>query len=148
MLCISNFALDLYNIKLKHMKKSIFIIFVITSLALITSGLWFFSSLKPLALTNTIIFCVSLALLVFSLFIGLKKLGNVISKEPIEDEFSKIVVQKSATISYFVSIGIWSLLLFFSNDIAADKLLAIGMLGMGVTFGISWLIMTFNGIKE
>ena len=131
------------------MKKSLFI-FIIAGLVLISTGLWFFTSFKEFNVMDVLHFGIILLIIVFALFVGYKRLSNAKRGEPSEDELSKKILQKTAAISYYISLYIWVLLLFLKDRVKFDteQLLGTGILAMAVTFGISWLIINFRGIKN
>lgn len=86
----------------------------------------------------------------FAFFVGYKKLTSARRGEPAEDELSKKILQKTAAISYYISLYIWVFLLFLKDRIEFDteELIGAGILAMAVTYGISWLILNFKGIKN
>jgi peptidoglycan/LPS O-acetylase OafA/YrhL len=131
------------------MKKS-FIVFIVAGLVLMTTGRWFFTSDKEFNTMNLLHFGVITLILSFAVFVGFKRLSNAKRGEPVEDELSKKILQKTAAISYYVSLYIWVFLIFLKDRVKfeTEELLGTGILAMAVTFGISWLILNFKGIKN
>lgn len=86
----------------------------------------------------------------FAVFVGLKRLRSEKRGEPVEDELSKKILQKTAAISYYISLYIWVFLIFLKGRVKfeTEELLGTGILAMAVTFGITWLIFNFKGIKN
>jgi peptidoglycan/LPS O-acetylase OafA/YrhL len=86
----------------------------------------------------------------FAVFIGYKRLTSAKRGEPAEDELSKKVLQKTASLSYYISLYIWLFMMYIQDKINLEthSILAIGMLGMAVTFAICWLIINFTGIRN
>ncbi|MDF2947267.1 MAG: hypothetical protein K0S51_1946 [Bacillales bacterium] len=59
---------------------------------------------------------------------------------PFDDERSRKVKLLSSSRAYFYSLYIWIILLAFQKYIEKDDILLIGLLGMGFSLLISWLI--------
>lgn len=131
------------------MKKSL-IVFILAGLVLLTSGLWFFKSFELLNTIDFLHFGVITLMVGFAVFIGLKRLGSEKRGEPVEDELSKKILQRTAAISYYISLYIWVFLIFLKDrvEFETEELLGTGILAMAVTFGVSWLILNFKGIKN
>jgi peptidoglycan/LPS O-acetylase OafA/YrhL len=131
------------------MKKSL-IVFFVAGLVLVTTGIWYFSldnGFRPMDLLH---FGIILLIVGFALFVGYKRLKNVRRGEPAEDELSKKVLQKSAAISYFISLYIWVFLIYLKDRVSMDteELLGTGVLAMAVTFGVVWVLLNFRGIRN
>jgi len=131
------------------MKKSL-IVFIVAGLVLISMGLWFFSSVKEFNMMDLFHFGVITLIVGFAVFVGLKRLRSEKRGEPVEDELSKKILQKTAAISYYISLYIWVFLIFLKDRVKfeTEELLGTGILAMAVTFGITWLILNFKGIKN
>ena len=130
--------------------KKLIIVLIVVVLVLISTGLWFFTSIiefKPMDLLH---FGIIILIVSFTLFVGIKRLRNVKRGEPFGDELSKKVLQKAAAVSYYVSLYIWVFLIYLKDRITFDteELLGTGILAMALTFGISWVIIHFKGIKN
>lgn len=131
------------------MKKSL-IVFIVAGLVLMTTGLWFFTSVEKFSTMDLLHFVVITLIVGFALFVGLKRLRSEKRCEPVEDELSKKILQKTAAISYYISLYIWVFLIFLKDRVKfeTEELLGTGILAMAVTFGIAWLILNFKGIKN
>ena len=149
MLYISNFVLEFNNIKSTIMKRSI-LVFVVACLVLVSSLFWIFSMPKSSDIAEYLHFGVILLLVVFALFVGYKRLTSERRGEPVEDELSKKVLQKTAVLSYYISLYLWVLILIIKDRIAMDTevLIGTGILGMAVTFALCWVILNFRGIRN
>jgi Ca2+/Na+ antiporter len=60
---------------------------------------------------------------------------------PAQDERSKKVRLYAAGYSYFFSLYLWLALLMFQKHFDHDDILLTGLLGMGIIFGVSWIIV-------
>ncbi|HBE42048.1 MAG TPA: hypothetical protein DDW27_12740 [Bacteroidales bacterium] len=131
------------------MKKSL-IVFIVAGLVLLSAGLWFFTSARDFKPMDLLHFGVILVVVGFALFIGFKRLSNAKRGEPAEDELSKKILQKTAAVSYYISLYIWVFLIFIKDRIEFDteELLGTGILAMALTYGVTWLIINFRGIKN
>lgn len=131
------------------MKRAI-ILFVLAAMVLVSTGLWFFSNSNNVSLTNLTSLFVIILVVGFAVFIGYKRLTSAKRGEPAEDELSKKVLQKTASLSYYISLYIWLFLMYIQDKIAFEthSILALGLLGMAVTFALCWMIITFRGIHN
>lgn len=131
------------------MKKSL-IVFIVAGLVLISAGLWFFSSAKELNPMDLLHFGVIALIVGFAVYVGFKRLSSAKRGEPVEDELSKKILQKTAAISYYISLYIWVFLIFLNDRVKfeTEELIGIGIIAMAVTFGITWLIINFKGIRN
>ena len=131
------------------MKKSV-IIFVIAALVLLATFLWMLSSYGDFKTNDPGSFIVIILLVAFALFIGFKRLSSARRGEPAEDELSKKVMQKTASLSYYISIYMWLIIGYFSEKLGYEThtLIGAGIIGMAITFAVCWLIVNFRGIKN
>jgi len=131
------------------MKRSI-ILFVLAALVLIATGYWFFSSSTKFSLMDIASFGVIFLVLVFAVVLGFKRLGSAKRGEPAEDELSKKVMQKTAALSYYISIYLWLFIMYIQDKVNLEthSIIGIGILGMAVIFTVSWLVIHFIGIKN
>ena len=131
------------------MKKSL-LIFVIAALVLIATGLWLISmkaDFKPMDLLQS---GVIIMVVVFVLYIGVKRLRSTIRGEPAEDELSKKVLLKTAAWSYYISLYMWLAMIYLSDrvNLEPDQMIGAGILAMAVIFGICWMVFNFRGLRN
>jgi peptidoglycan/LPS O-acetylase OafA/YrhL len=131
------------------MKKSI-IVFVIVVIVLAATLFWMLSSSGNFKTTDLISLGVIILLVAFAVFIGIKRIGSARRGEPAEDELSKKVTQKTASLSYYISLYLWLIIGYFSErlDYETHTLIGAGIFGMALTFALCWLIIKFGGIKN
>lgn len=131
------------------MKRS-YLLFLVAGLVTVSVAYWLFSLSEPMGTTDSIHFFVIGLLVVFALFIGYKRLVSEKRGEPTEDELSKQILRKAAALSYFISLYVWVILLFLKDRLTMDteQLIGTGILGMGLVFALSWLIINFRGIRH
>lgn len=131
------------------MKKTVFV-FILAAVVLITTGLWIFSGsdkFKPVELVSLGVIVLVVA---FALFVGYKRFSSIKKGEPAEDEMSKKVMRKTASLSYYISLYLWLAIMYFSDKINYEThtLIGAGILGMAVIFGVCWLVINFSGIRN
>ena len=131
------------------MKKAM-VVFIVSALVIMSTGLWFFTSQNAYNPMDIIHFVVIILIVGFAVFIGFKRLANYKRGEPTEDELSKKILQRTAASSYYISLYLWVFLIFLKDRVKFDteELLGTGILAMAVTFGVTWLIYNFKGIKN
>lgn len=126
------------------------LVFVVAGLVLLTTLFWMIKASGAIDKTDTIQFWVIGLLIIFALFIGIRRLKSEKRGEPTEDELSKRVLQKSAAVSYYISLYLWVAIIYIKDKVSMDteQLIGTGILGMAVTFALSWLIINFRGIRH
>ena len=131
------------------MKKSVFI-FIVSALVIITTGIWFISGSSTFKATDLLQFGIIILVVSFALYLGYRRITSFKRGEPAEDELSKKVLTKTASLSYYISLYIWLAMSYLSDKLRleSDELIGAGILAMALTFGICWLVINFRGIKN
>jgi peptidoglycan/LPS O-acetylase OafA/YrhL len=131
------------------MKKAV-IVFVIGALLLVTTGLWFINSSEKIDLIDLAGFGTIILIVLFAIFVGFKRLKNVRRGEPPEDELSKKVMKRTASLSYYISLYLWLAIMYFSDktELETHTIIGAGILGMAAIFGICWVVFNFRGIRD
>lgn len=124
--------------------------FVIIAMVLISTVLWLMkvdTAFKPFDLLTV---GVILIVVGFALFVLYRRVTSAQQGEPAEDELSKKVLQKTAALSYYISLYLWVAMLFIKDrvDLDTEELIGAGILGMALSFAICWLILNFRGIRN
>jgi len=120
--------------------KGVFRILLVLSLSLII-GLITFAIRSGVRHTAIWIILGILIVIAFLAILLRRKYVDIREGIPLKDERTKKVKLYAAGYAYVVSIYIWLLLLAFQKYLESDDLILIGMFGMVISFGISWLIM-------
>ena len=131
------------------MKQTI-IIFIVAALVLVSTALWFFSSeaaSDPMELVQLVVIILVVG---FAIFLGVRMLKGVRRGEPVEDELTRRVLQRSAATAYYISLFIWVFLLYLKDRVTFDTevLLGTGILGMAVAFAVCWVIYYLRGLRN
>lgn len=131
------------------MKRAI-IIFILAAMVLTTTGLWFYSANTGFSQVDFLSFGVIFLLVAFAVFIGYKRFGSARRGEPTEDELSKKVLQKTAALSYYISLYLWVTMIYIKDRVSLDieEILGIGILAMAVTFAVCWMVFNFRGVRN
>ena len=130
------------------MKKTI-IIFVLAALILFPTILWILhdtsENIQRIMEPLIILFVVA-----FATILGIRRVKSLRENEPTEDELSKSIMTRASSLSYYISLYFWLVLLYFSNRISLEThtLIGNGILGMAVIFVISWLGIRIFGMKN
>ena len=131
------------------MKKAI-IVFIVAALVLVATGLYYYSNGAKFDFKDSWHFAVIILLVAFALFVGFKRLSSARRGEPAEDELSKKILQKSAALSYYLSLYLWVFMIYIKDRVSLDteELLGTGILGMAITFAICWIVYYYRGVKN
>lgn len=131
------------------MKRTVLLI-VVSAIVLITCVLWIIESPLTNGPGNILSLAVVILLVGFAVFLGIKRLMSSKRGEPAEDELSKKILMKASSVSYFVSIYLWLLIMYLSDrsKIEIHTLIGAGITGMALIFAISWLIVYLRGIRN
>jgi peptidoglycan/LPS O-acetylase OafA/YrhL len=131
------------------MKRGI-IVFIVAAFVLISIGIWFFSTTEKFKPFELVGFGIIILVILFAVFIGYKRLSSAKRGEPPEDELSKKVMQKTSSLSYYISLYLWLAIMYFSDRIHYEThtVIGAGILGMAVVFAICWLVFNFRGVRN
>ena len=131
------------------MKRGV-IVFIVATLVLITTGIWFFSGTEKFKPIELVSFGIIILVVLFAVFVGYKRLTSAKRGEPPEDELSKKVMQKTSSLSFYISLYLWLAIMYFSDkiDFETHTVIGAGILGMAVVFAICWLVFNFRGIRN
>ena len=149
MLYFSNFVLELHNIIIYTIMKKTIIIFVLAALIIFPTIMWVLNDKSENILSMIepviVVFVVS-----FAIVLGIRRLKSLRKNEPTEDELSKKIMTRASSLSYYISLYFWLILLYFSDRISLDtnSIIGNGIVGMAVIFVLSWLGIKAFGMKN
>ena len=146
MLYISNFVLELNNIIMNKIKTML--ILMLAGTVTFTIGLWLYSTKSELSIIEYTIAGLVLVVVVFSLFIGFKRLKDVKKGIPPEDELSVKIKQKAAANAFAFSFYLWTLIVIFIGDkeMRPTIPIGIGILATGILFLGLWAYYSKTGL--
>lgn len=144
MLFISNYVLGINNI----MMKNLIVLAIILVLVVFTSSLWLIN--ENLEFEELTSLGVILSVVGFGVFILIRRIKSWKVGEPQEDELSKMVMLRTSSVSYFISLYFWVFLLWLKDRIVFDQeqLIGTGILGMAVIFALSWGFYHLRGVSN
>ena len=128
--------------------KNVLALAVVLILVLFTVFLWIGrESMEAEELTSL---GVILAVVGFAAFILIRRIKSWKAGEPQEDELSKMVMLRTSSLSYYISLYFWVFLLWLKDRVAFDQeqLIGTGILGMAVIFALSWVYFHFRGVPN
>ena len=131
------------------MKKSV-LVFIVAGLLILGIVFWLMVSSTILKEIDFLHLGIITALVAFAIFFGIKRLKSERRKEPVEDEMSKKIIQKTAALSYYISLYMWVFIIFIKDRIEMDteEWIGTGVLGMAITFAVTWIFFYFKGLKN
>jgi peptidoglycan/LPS O-acetylase OafA/YrhL len=131
------------------MKKTV-LLFTVAAMVLLASVIWTYTSFRIQGTSDIIQFGIIILLVGFAVFVGFKRWGNLKRGEPAEDESSKKVLQKASSLSYYISLYLWLVLIYISDrtKLETDAILGAGILGMAVIFALCWGVISLRGIRN
>ena len=131
------------------MKKGI-IVLIVTALVLFTTGVWFFTSKGDLNFFSIAEFAIIIVVVAFAVLFGVKRVSSAKRGEPPEDEMSKKVMRRTAALSYYISLYLWLVIMYFSDKIKFEThtIIGTGILGMAIVFAVCWAVFNFRGTRN
>ncbi len=131
------------------MKKSLIII-LLSIMVLATSLLWVINSPDLIQFPVVFFPLILLIVIAFGIFIGIRRIRSIRSGQPAEDELSLKIMLKASSVSYFISIYLWLLIMYFSDktEWETHTLIGAGILGMAVILVLSWIFFRIIGLKN
>jgi peptidoglycan/LPS O-acetylase OafA/YrhL len=93
---------------------------------------------------------VLLVVLGFALYLAQLRIRAVRKKLPAEDEYSKKLMKKAASTSYFISLYLWLAIMYLSDKVVMEThtLIGTGILAMALVFALSWLFFNIRGMGD
>lgn len=146
--------LGIYNIELKGVVKlsaKAMFVFLLTVSISVVAGILYFASTLYLQGNNLVatFLMLIMVVLVWKLSVFLRKYYDDLKLGmPVRDERTRKVRMYAAGYAYFISLYIWLILLIFHKYLDYDDALILGLLGMALSFSLSWyLVSRSKGIE-
>jgi hypothetical protein len=126
------------------MNKTI-VIFVLAALVLLTVLFWVFSDGFQWNLDEILMIGGVVIVYGFAILVAFRRVKSLAMREPAEDELSRALMTRSSSLSYYISIYLWLVIMYFSDktSLAPDALIGLGILGMAMVFFLSWVGVKF-----
>jgi uncharacterized membrane protein len=89
-------------------------------------------------------------LVAFALFLGYRRTKSYRKDEPQEDELSKKIITKASSLSFYISIYLWLVIMYLSDKskLAVHTLIGSGIVAMAIVFAICWLVIRLRGLRN
>lgn len=122
---------------------AITLIIIIGVLVLLTSGT--INNNDLLQSSFVLIIVVGIGILVL-----VKRFKSIRKGEPTDDELSKLILQKSSSLSFYISLYLWLIISYFSSkiNIEVEELIGYGIIGMAIIFAGIWSFLKIKGLKN
>lgn len=131
--------------------QKVLIMTAIIAMVIFTVVLWLFKQSgqgfsEPLEYLH---FGIIALVMVFALFILIKRWNSVKRGQPAEDEMSKRIMQRTAALSYYISLYLWVFILFIKDrvDWDTEQLIGTGILGMAIVYAVIAVFFNIKGVS-
>ncbi len=86
----------------------------------------------------------------FGILILFRRFKSIRKGEPTDDELSKQILQKSSSLSFYISLYLWLIISYFSGkvNIEVEELIGYGIIGMAIIFAGIWSFLKIKGLKN
>lgn len=149
MLYISNIVLDFYN-KINKTMKKIIILFVVVAILLVSIVIWALQADLTAGLPEILMLGSLLLVIGFALFFGFQRLRSYTRNEPLDDELSRKEKTKASSLSFYISLYLWLVVMYIGDktEWETHTLIGAGIMGMALTFFLSWLGVRLYGMRN
>ncbi|HDR89176.1 MAG TPA: DUF2178 domain-containing protein [Bacteroidetes bacterium] len=122
------------------MKKTL-VMFFVAALVILSVIVWIFHAKLTWGTQEILMVSGVVIIAGFALILGIKRLLSHLRKEPAEDEFSKKIMTRASSLSYYISLYLWLMLMYLSDETGLEchTLIGAGILGMALVFFFSWI---------
>ncbi|MFO7668474.1 MAG: hypothetical protein R6W31_02360, partial [Bacteroidales bacterium] len=122
------------------MRKAIFMVVLAVSL-IVSVTVWLVSPSVEFSLQELLMILGLILVVGFALFLAFGRLRAAKLNLPAEDEMSKKILRRGAATSYYVSIYLWLVIIYFSDKtkLECHSLIGAGIMGMAIVFAMSWI---------
>ena len=130
--------------------KKLIILAVILLLLVTTILFWISGSDMTWDFQSVIMLAGLLIVLGFAVFIGVQRARSIHKKEPTDDEFTRKIMTRASSLSFYISIYFWLVMAYISDkvDLETHTLINAGILGMALIFFFSWLGVKIYGLRN
>ena len=130
------------------MKRPYYLIFTIV--ALIVVAVFILKSNDLLLGENSNMSIILVVIGILAIVVAIIRFKSFNNRKPMEDEYSKKIMQKTASYSYYISLYLWLVVSYFSEDSGMDtqQVIGLGVVGMAIVFAISWVFVKLIGLRN
>ena len=86
----------------------------------------------------------------FGLLVTFRRFISIRKGEPTDDELSKLILQKSSSLSFYVSLYLWLIISYFNDkvNLETEQIIGYGIIGMAIIFVGIWSFLKIKGLKN
>jgi Na+-transporting methylmalonyl-CoA/oxaloacetate decarboxylase gamma subunit len=130
------------------MKRPYYLIYTIS--ALMVASLFILESFGVELVGDGALLIVLSAVLILAVVFAIRRFTSWKNREPAEDEYTKKIMMKTSSYSFYVSLYLWLLISYFSEESALDtqRIIGLGIVGMAIVFAISWILIKYIGLHD
>lgn len=129
--------------------KNVILAIAISVIVLVSVIILIFNS-GLLPWTDYLQFIIILVVVSFGFYTAYRRFSSNKKGQPTEDELTRIVRLKASSLSFYISIYLWLLIMFLTERMKweADRMFGWGIIGMALTFVICWIFFNFRGVRN
>jgi hypothetical protein len=130
--------------------KRVMLIFLVAAVLMASSTIWFTYAASGFNLLEFFPRIILFLVGGLAIFIGIRRISGIKRGEPSEDELSKKIQVKTASISFYISIYLWLFIMYFSDKLNLENhtLIGVGIAGMALIYILSWIALKMWGLKD
>ena len=86
----------------------------------------------------------------FGLLVTFRRFISIRKGEPTDDELSKLILQKSSSLSFYVSLYLWLIISYLYDKVSleTEQIIGYGIIGMAIIFVGIWSFLKIKGLKN
>jgi len=125
-------------------------VFMVGTFALLSLALWFLSKKLAIDIQNILITAGVFIVVGYGFLTGFNRVKSHIMREPVDDELSRLIMVKSSSLSFYISLYLWLFIMYLSGKTKMETtaLIGSGIIGMAVVFLLSWIGTKIYGMKD
>jgi peptidoglycan/LPS O-acetylase OafA/YrhL len=125
-------------------------IFAVSAFVLLGVALWTSYAGVSGSVQEIIVLAIVLVMVGFAVFKGIERLRSSKRNEAYEDELSKKTMTKSSSLSYYISLYLWLIMMYISDHshVETHTLIGTGIACMALIFLVSWIWVKKFGMKN
>lgn len=125
--------------------KKVILIVVISVAVVATTIYWLVASTNQGDRGGLLTVPVLVLVVGLALALAFRRVRDLKQKVPPEDELSKKIMRRGAAASYYFSLYLWLVIMYFEEKIELERssLIGAGIMGMAIIWTLSWLYHRF-----
>jgi peptidoglycan/LPS O-acetylase OafA/YrhL len=122
------------------MRKAIFMV-VLAIAVIATFAYWLIFKSDSVDIQEILMIGALVLVVGFALFLAFRRFRDARENFPAEDEMSKNIMRRGAATSYYLSLYLWLVIMYFEDSIELERssLIGAGIMGMAIIWALSWI---------